>query len=412
MFSQRVSFLRIGMIAIGVFCVFVTTRANVLRNPGFEEGWNHWELVSGSASINNSSFAVRNGSQALLTTGIGIVHFKQTGVPIEPYTYYKLISYSKVVNTGGGAELCAPYFWTKFYIDGVQIYHAYHGWRSWRWETQDWVVFNTEGRNEIDISIERYATCFPPGTQGISFDDMVLTPHDTTRPIMLSAELSEGEVQEPGIDDDDYVTIAFSEPTNKVPMQRFFDGFEHIIHPIDIVLKLGSGHTWLDGSGSIGGAECNEPGDTLIIYLSTNGGPPTIEVGDLIRPGRGKITDEWGNPLVRSEIELTSCSIFEDIQKQLTSVHFKLLQNHPNPFYSATLISYQIPEKEWVSLKVYNVSGNLVTILVNKPQAQGSYTVPWDGRDRVGREVPSGIYLYRLKVGEFDAARKTILLRR
>ena len=88
-----------------------------------------------------------------------------------------------------------------------------------------------------------------------------------------------------------------------------------------------------------------------------------------------------------------------------------LLQNIPNPFNPATLIPYQLGAAEHVRLTVYSTLGQEVRVLVDALQAVGRYEVTWDGRDHSGREVASGVYLYRFQAGRFVDVRKAILLR-
>jgi hypothetical protein len=77
----------------------------------------------------------------------------------------------------------------------------------------------------------------------------------------------------------------------------------------------------------------------------------------------------------------------------------KLLPNAPNPFKQITTIRYQLSRPGKISLKVYNSVGQLVRILVDEPQAAGRHSSQWNGRDEAGREVSSGVYLYRLEAG-------------
>lgn len=89
---------------------------------------------------------------------------------------------------------------------------------------------------------------------------------------------------------------------------------------------------------------------------------------------------------------------------------FRLGQNFPNPFSNATAISYRIP-KSRVRLKVYDSSGRLVNTLVDEERPAGSHSVIWNGRDKSGLKVPSGIYFYRLQAGPSTTTNKMILLR-
>jgi hypothetical protein len=91
-----------------------------------------------------------------------------------------------------------------------------------------------------------------------------------------------------------------------------------------------------------------------------------------------------------------------------------LLSSFPNPFRSATLILYRIPEGTGtvpVDLRIFDLEGRLVRTLVAGPQPPGGHEIRWDGMDDAGRPVASGIYPYRLRAGEDALARKLILIR-
>lgn len=90
---------------------------------------------------------------------------------------------------------------------------------------------------------------------------------------------------------------------------------------------------------------------------------------------------------------------------------YVLAQNRPNPFNPITRISYSVPAKEKVSLKIYSPAGRLVKTLVNGTVRAGEHTVTWDGRDNGGHNTASGIYFYRLEAGEEKKTRKMVLLR-
>ena len=90
---------------------------------------------------------------------------------------------------------------------------------------------------------------------------------------------------------------------------------------------------------------------------------------------------------------------------------FALDQNYPNPFNPTTEISFDLPVRSQVMLTVYNVLGQQVTTLVNKPLAAGSYVADWDGRSSSGTTVASGIYFYRLHTEQFTQTKKMVLLK-
>ncbi len=83
-----------------------------------------------------------------------------------------------------------------------------------------------------------------------------------------------------------------------------------------------------------------------------------------------------------------------------------LEQNYPNPFNPITTIKYQIPELNFVTLKIFDVLGNEIAILVNEEKPTGSYEVGFNAST-----LPSGIYFYRLQAGSFVETKKMVLLR-
>ena len=89
----------------------------------------------------------------------------------------------------------------------------------------------------------------------------------------------------------------------------------------------------------------------------------------------------------------------------------QLLQNAPNPFNSQTVISYVLPEPGPVRLEVFSVIGQRVAVLRQGPQQAGYHQLHWNGRDREGRSLASGIYLYSLVTEEGILTRKLTLLR-
>jgi len=90
---------------------------------------------------------------------------------------------------------------------------------------------------------------------------------------------------------------------------------------------------------------------------------------------------------------------------------YQLFQNYPNPFNPATTISYSIPRNSEVHLFIFNVLGQRIATLVNKKQLAGRYTVQWRGRNDQGLKVPSGVYFYRIRAGDFVDTKKMLLLK-
>jgi hypothetical protein len=85
---------------------------------------------------------------------------------------------------------------------------------------------------------------------------------------------------------------------------------------------------------------------------------------------------------------------------------FSLLQNYPNPFNPTTTISFGLPVKSYVSLKIFDYLGRGIAIIVSEEMLAGSYSKQWNASN-----MASGIYFYRLQAGSFTETKKLVLLR-
>ena len=90
-----------------------------------------------------------------------------------------------------------------------------------------------------------------------------------------------------------------------------------------------------------------------------------------------------------------------------------LYQNYPNPFNNQTVIRYSLASINSlpVDLRIYNLMGEEVRMLLSENQPKGSYQIMWDGRDNSGTEVSSGVYYYELKAGEIRQVKKMAVVR-
>lgn len=97
-----------------------------------------------------------------------------------------------------------------------------------------------------------------------------------------------------------------------------------------------------------------------------------------------------------------------EVEDKITKMPVKYLlgQNYPNPFNPTTTISYQLPEKAFVSLEIYNLLGQKVADLVNQIQAPGNHKVNFNAS-----KLSSGTYIYRMKAGNFIMSKKMLLLK-
>ena len=99
----------------------------------------------------------------------------------------------------------------------------------------------------------------------------------------------------------------------------------------------------------------------------------------------------------------TLTSAVEQLDRILPA-DFALSQNYPNPFNPSTAISFALPERSNVTLKVFDLLGKEVSTLVSQELGPGHFTVKWQA------DVPSGTYIYRLQAGEFLETKKMLLL--
>jgi hypothetical protein len=154
---------------------------------------------------------------------------------------------------------------------------------------------------------------------------------------------------------------------------------------------------------------------------------------NLIIEGEDKnhILNPLNIPLVLTVDTLTGVSE-EENQRIIES--FSLLQNYPNPFNPATTIQFRVGSLEFrepihttqksvygsqfmvnspihTTLTIYNILGQRVKTLVDGEKLPGEYKVIWDGKDKAGKDVASGIYFYRLKVGGYVETKRMVLLK-
>jgi hypothetical protein len=100
----------------------------------------------------------------------------------------------------------------------------------------------------------------------------------------------------------------------------------------------------------------------------------------------------------------------EDCQSEQLA-DYVLLQNYPNPFNQNSMIEFHLPSSGLASLEIYDILGRRVRTLVSRNMPAGKCRVFWNGRSDSGNDVASGVYFYRLKVGNFTTTKKLVLLK-
>jgi hypothetical protein len=115
-------------------------------------------------------------------------------------------------------------------------------------------------------------------------------------------------------------------------------------------------------------------------------------------------------------ITVSIVSGVDEDQTQENIGSFDLSQNYPNPFNPVTTIRFKLEGEKSkapipITLKVYNILGQLVRILVDGGRSPGNYAVAWDGKDDKGKEVSSGIYFFQLDTENYQKTKKMTLLK-
>ncbi|MBS1272446.1 MAG: hypothetical protein MAGBODY4_01591 [Candidatus Marinimicrobia bacterium] len=139
----------------------------------------------------------------------------------------------------------------------------------------------------------------------------------------------------------------------------------------------------------------------------------SLEVGSQFGDVRGIWTFSFGTYKISLRDDSdhgTITGVNEDRVAQ--PYEYGLSQNYPNPFNPTTNIKFSLADQQPVTIAIYNVRGQLVnTLMQNQSMQPGSHVINWDGTDKAGNTVGSGIYIYRIQAGDFIKAKKMTLIR-
>lgn len=159
----------------------------------------------------------------------------------------------------------------------------------------------------------------------------------------------------------------------------------------------------------------NENGQVISreIFMNYNGGGRATVVGVAFGPDGLYFTDLYGEEGFDFNGQ-TQANVYRVYYDPPTAIEpnnslpagFALAQNYPNPFNPQTTITYMLPQREHVTLTIYNMEGRKLKTLINKPLPGGTHQVTVDGAG-----ISSGVYIYRITAGVFKAVRKMVLIR-
>jgi hypothetical protein len=195
-------------------------------------------------------------------------------------------------------------------------------------------------------------------------------------------------------------------PTTPVAYDQTHNGLSDIF-----VARLSASGDSLLWSTFLGGSD-NDYGRSLV--LDPSGNPVvtgyTYSLDFPSTPGAYDQTHNGATDIFVAKFEIcTEVELTEQVIGQPET--FELSQNYPNPFNNSTTIPYQLDEPSNVNIILYNILGQRVRDLVNEHKDPGYYLLSWDGKDQSGSVVASGIYLCRIKVGQYEKTIRMLFLK-
>ena len=205
----------------------------------------------------------------------------------------------------------------------------------------------------------------------------------------------------------DSISVSGTRSSKAVVVEGLPDNIEKRVL---IVLRFDESDLLPSGSGQLAKLHfsCQATGTTSDVTVDTTNllyAKYFMQLGQLF--GNVKIYPEFHSGNI--SIDLTT-DVDDDNSDILPSA-FSLEQNHPNPFNPVTSIDFALPQRSHVVMDVYNVLGQNVRRLVDDNLPAGNHSIVFDGLDRDGRELASGVYFYQIKTEDFTQSRKMMLMK-
>jgi hypothetical protein len=174
--------------------------------------------------------------------------------------------------------------------------------------------------------------------------------------------------------------------------------FNYILHANSLVDTVLHADTFAKDTSGWNGSGI--PPASYYTALWERTGPMTL---DQMQEGTQALANLWYSAWVDAGL-ITPTGVVPPVLSRPIDLH--LSQNYPNPFNATTTISYVLPVGGTVSLRVYSLDGRLVRALVDEHQSAGEHVVHF-----AGSELSSGVYLCRLRLGQFVQTRKLVMLK-
>lgn len=122
------------------------------------------------------------------------------------------------------------------------------------------------------------------------------------------------------------------------------------------------------------------------------------------------LSDSWFPYTYNYNVTTGSTNPVED-ENTNVPLKFSLNQNYPNPFNPTTTISYSLPKTNQVLLRIFDINGKLVKVLVDEEQSPGIHYVKWDGTTESATPASAGLYFYKIKIEKHLETKKMLLFK-
>ncbi|HEX9251270.1 MAG TPA: glycoside hydrolase family 9 protein, partial [Ignavibacteriaceae bacterium] len=155
----------------------------------------------------------------------------------------------------------------------------------------------------------------------------------------------------------------------------------------------------------------------LQAHFNSSTPPALCYIDDVGSYASNEIAINWNAPLVfvSGYFNVEGVSSVDDQGLNIVPDKFELEQNYPNPFNPITTITWQSPVSGWQTLKIFDILGNEISTLVDEFRTAGRYEVTFSADQSLdglsSKAITSGIYFYRLEIGDFFTTKKMVLLK-
>ncbi|HIA23463.1 MAG TPA: T9SS type A sorting domain-containing protein [Candidatus Marinimicrobia bacterium] len=297
----------------------------------------------------------------------------------------------------------------------AEVVNATYG--NWEFYTYGFAFFDYMYKYRMDMLLEMVE--FVKTGDGDSFDILMdeIANSDELNDL-YQAHMDSLKANQNNFTDPVTSSLYFEEIEN-IPTEDIINEISSIsqIQNISSETYLSSDHNLLSINGDIT-LETNNDSDSLWLAMNSNLNNVLASLDEINWNGYNTVNGWFSNPELNTNNQWvyrldfqckTSNDLFvtDDVSPKVFALH----QNYPNPFNPITSFRYELPEKSYVTIEIYDMLGREVRTLVNTTQDAGFNSVIWNATNDYGKPVSAGVYLYQIQAGEFVQTRKMVLLK-